>query len=397
MNLKETHNLPEKVIFHIDMDAFFASCEESLRPELRKKPLIVGGTKEDVRSIVACPNYLARAKGVRTAMALTKAMQLCPDGNFIRSTRGLYSSYSKKVREIFFNYSPQVQPVSIDEAYMDVTKVLHLYNYDPVILANKIKDEIKNTLDITCSIGISTSKISSKIASKENKPDGITLVPFGKEKEFLSDLKVERIPGVGKAMLPKLQKYGIYKIGDILKFNREFYEGEIGDYSGFIYNVALGLDKREVRIEEEDRKSLSKENTFNSDTNDMNFLRRELNILLEKACFRLRKEKLLAKTITVKAKGYDFLVVQKSYTRPVYSNLESEMYEDVMQLLESVMKTGKKVRLIGIKLSELIDESEYIQEEMFMDVSTNKRLTENIDKLRNKFSFDIIKFGRSMK
>jgi len=145
-------------------------------------------------------------------MALTKAMQLCPDGNFIRSTRGLYSSYSKKVREIFFNYSPQVQPVSIDEAYMDVTKVLHLYNYDPVILANKIKDEIKNTLDITCSIGISTSKISSKIASKENKPDGITLVPFGKEKEFLSDLKVERIPGVGKAMLPKLQKYGIYKI-----------------------------------------------------------------------------------------------------------------------------------------------------------------------------------------
>jgi len=157
------------------------------------------------------------------------------------------------------------------------------------------------------------------------------------------------------------------------------------------------LDKREVRIEEEDRKSLSKENTFNSDTNDMNFLRRELNILLEKACFRLRKEKLLAKTITVKAKGYDFLVVQKSYTRPVYSNLESEMYEDVMQLLESVMKTGKKVRLIGIKLSELIDESEYIQEEMFMDVSTNKRLTENIDKLRNKFSFDIIKFGRSMK
>ncbi|HCN38628.1 MAG TPA: hypothetical protein DIS94_13060, partial [Bacteroidetes bacterium] len=206
-----------------------------------------------------------------------------------------------------------------------------------------------------------------------------------------------RIPGVGKAMLPKLHKYGIYKIGDILKFEKSFFEGEIGDFSGFLWNVAQGLDKREVRIEEEDRKSLSKENTFNADTNDMNFLRRELNILLEKACFRMRKEKLLAKTITVKAKGYDFTVIQKSYTRPVYSNLESEMYEDVMELLDKVMKSGKKVRLIGIKLSELIDETDYVQEEMFMDVATNKRLTENIDKLRNKFSFDIIKYGKSLK
>ncbi|HCA43651.1 MAG TPA: DNA polymerase IV [Bacteroidetes bacterium] len=397
MEVTDKNNLPDKIIFHVDMDAFFASCEESINPELKKKPLIVGGTREDTRSIVSCPNYLARARGVKTAMALTKAMQLCPDGNFIRSTRGLYSTYSKKVREIFYNFTPQIQPISIDEAFLDVTKVLHLHNFDPVLLAKRIKDEIKNTLGITCSIGISTSKVCSKIASKENKPDGITLVPFGKEKEFLSELKVERIPGVGKAMLPKLHKYGIYKIGDILKFEKSFFEGEIGDFSGFLWNVAQGLDKREVRIEEEDRKSLSKENTFNADTNDMNFLRRELNILLEKACFRMRKEKLLAKTITVKAKGYDFTVIQKSYTRPVYSNLESEMYEDVMELLDKVMKSGKKVRLIGIKLSELIDETDYVQEEMFMDVATNKRLTENIDKLRNKFSFDIIKYGKSLK
>ena len=129
----------EKIIFHIDMDAFFASCEEAINPKLKGKPLVVGGTKEDVRSIVSCPNYLARAKGVRTAMPLKHAMQLVPEANFIRGTRGLYSDYSKRVREILYKYTPLVQPASIDEAYLDVTDILHLYKGDYVLLAEKLK------------------------------------------------------------------------------------------------------------------------------------------------------------------------------------------------------------------------------------------------------------------
>lgn len=378
------------------MDAFFASCEEAINPSLRNKPLIVGGTKQDVRSIVSCPNYLARQRGVKTAMAITRAIQLVPDANFIRGTRGLYSTFSKKVREIFYKYTPMIQPISIDEAYLDVTNVLHSHNNDPVLLANKIKDEIHSTLDITCSIGISSGKVFSKIASKVNKPNGVTLVPHGKEKEFLAELPVERIPGVGKAMLSKLNKYGIKLIGDILKYDRKFFENEIGDYAGFIINIANGIDNREVHINDDDRKSLSKETTFDFDTNDLTFLRKELNILMERACFLLRKEKTLAKTITVKIKYYDFKINQKSYTRPVYSNLENDFYEDAMKLLEMAMASARKIRLLGIKFSELIEEKDYTQEDMFLDIEREKKLISKLDELRSKYSFDIVKFGKSM-
>lgn len=378
------------------MDAFFASCEEAINPSLRNKPLIVGGTKQDVRSIVSCPNYLARKRGVKTAMAITKAIQLVPEANFIRGTRGLYSTFSKKVREIFYKYTPVIQPISIDEAYLDVTNVLHSHNNDPVLLANKIKDEIHSTLDITCSIGISSGKVFSKIASKFNKPNGVTYVKPGTEKEFLAGLPVESIPGVGKALLAKLNKYGIKLIGDVLKYDRKFFENEIGDYAGFLINIANGIDRREVRINDEDRKSLSKETTFDFDTNDMTFLRRELNILMERACFLLRKEKTLAKTITVKIKYYDFKINQKSYTRPVYSNLENDFYEDAMKLLEMAMASARKIRLLGIKFSELIEEKDYVQEDLFLDIDREKKLISKLDQLRSKYSFDIVKFGKSI-
>jgi DNA polymerase-4 len=378
------------------MDAFFASCEEAINPSLRNKPLIVGGTKQDVRSIVACPNYLARQRGVKTAMAITKAIQLVPEANFIRGTRGLYSTYSKKVREIFYKYTPLIQPISIDEAYLDVTNVLHSHNNDPVALADKIKDEIKDTLDITCSIGISTGKVFSKIASKVNKPNGVTYIEPGKEKEFLANLPVERIPGVGKAMLAKLNKYDIRKIGDILKYDREFFENEIGDYASFLINIANGIDHREVHVDDDDRKSLSKETTFDFDTNDLTFLRRELNILMERACFLLRKEKTLAKTVTVKIKYFDFKINQKSYTRPVYSNLEKDFYEDAMRLLEMAMASARKIRLLGIRFSELIEEKDYIQEDLFIDLDREKNLISKLDQLRTKYNFDIVKFGKSM-
>jgi len=167
-----------RIIFHVDMDAFFASCEEAINPSLKNKPLVVGGNKKDRRGIVSCPNYLARAKGVKTAMPLTKAIRLVPEANFIRGTKGLYSDFSKKVLKVLQKYTPIIQQASIDEAYLDVTEVLHKYNGDYKKLAVIIKNDIKNTLDITCSIGIAANKVCTKIASKMNKPDGITLVPL---------------------------------------------------------------------------------------------------------------------------------------------------------------------------------------------------------------------------
>lgn len=377
------------------MDAFFASCEEALKPELKLKPLIVGGTKEDKRSIVACPNYLARAKGIRTAMPLTKAMALAPEGNFIRSTKGLYSSYSKKVREIFYKHTPLVQPVSVDEAYLDVTEVLNAQKIGHVALANKIKDDIKNTLQITCSIGISTNKICAKIGSKMNKPDGITYVPFMKEKEFLSELPVAAIPGVGKSSQARLKRYGINLIGDILKFDKSFYENEIGIHTSFLLDVANGKSNDVVKEFDEDRKSLSKENTFWEDTNDIDFLLSELYYLMERCCEKLRSDSTKGRTITVKVKYYDFKVNQKSFTGKKYSSLESDFYNDAVELMESLISNKKKIRLLGVKFSELITGDESSQESIFDDVDKKEQLMKKIDKIRKKYNYDVVKFGRT--
>ena len=388
-------NEKKRVIFHIDMDAFFASCEEAINPKLREKPLVVGGTKKDLRGIVTCPNYKARKLGVKTAMPLFKAIKLAPDAVFIRGTRGLYGDYSKKVRAIFENYTSQIQPISIDEAYMDVTDVLFNYEYDAQKLAQAIKDEIKNTLDITCSIGISGTKLCSKIASDFNKPDGITYVEPGKEKEFLAGLKIERIPGVGKKLQEKLLKYNIEYIRDILKYDVEFYEREIGHYSSFLLRVANGVDNREVHTESGDRKSLSKETTLNENTDDIEFLKKQMNYLLERSCALMRKNGIKARTITVKVKYFDFKINQKSFTTAKYSNLEPDFYNDAVILLNKLMERGKKVRLIGVRFNELIDEDKAMQESLFYDTDKFEKITEKIDKIREKYNFNVIKFGKN--
>ena len=330
-------------------------------------------------------------------MPLTQALRLAPDGNFIRSTRGLYSDYSKRVREILYEYTPVVEPASIDEAYLEVSGVLHSYNNDPVFLALKIKDDIKEKLHITCSVGISRRKVCSKIGSKQNKPDGITFIPFGKEKEFLAPLPVQRIPGVGKATLVKLTKYGVKTIGDLLKFDEDFFANEIGVYSTYLYRVANGEDNREVYSESESgiQKSLSKENTFYEDKNDMEFLSSELYSLLEKACARLRRHQITGKTLTVKVKYADFSVNQKSFTRTRYSNLEMDFYDDALSMMKILLGKGRHIRLLGVKFSELLSENGATQENLFFDEKKYKNIVTNLDKIRKKYNFDIIKFGKN--
>jgi len=384
-----------KIIFHIDMDAFFASCEEALNPSLRSKPLVVGGTKQDTRGIVSCPNYLARAKGVRTAMPLTKALMLVPEGNFIRHTKGLYSDYSKRVRLIMKKYTPLIQPLSIDEAFLDVTGVLHEHNNDYLLLANKIKDEIKNNLDITCSIGIVTNKVCAKITSKINKPNGITVVPFLNEREFLGKLPIKAIPGAGKSTQERLKKYGINFIEDLLKFDKSFYEHEIGIHTSFLLNVANGKGSDIVKENEDERKSLSKENTFFNDTLDRKFLFSELYYLMERCCEKLRATSMKARTITVKVKYFDFKVNQKSFTGSKYSNLEDDFYKDAIELMDMMLANKKKIRLLGVKFSEFITGDDSMQENLFQDIDKKENLMKKIDKIRKKYDYDIVKFGRT--
>ncbi len=384
-----------KIIFHVDMDAFFASCEEAINPSLRNKPLVVGGTRQDIRSIVSCPNYLARNKGVRTAMALSKAMLLVPEANFIRCTKGLYSDYSKRVKQILYKYTPLIQPLSIDEAFLDVTGVLHFYNNDYFSLAKKIKNEIKETLEITCSIGIAANKICAKIGSKINKPDGVTVIPFDNERDFLSTMPIDKIPGVGKATQLKLRKYGINLIGDILKFDKSFYENEIGIHTTFLLNVANGKGNNVVSENEDERKSLSKENTFFKDTSDRKFLLSELYYLMERCCEKLRAVNMKSRNITVKIKYFDFKVNQNSFTGKKYSNLEADFYDDAVKILDRMLLNKKKIRLLGIKFSDFITGDDSMQGNIFQDINKKESLMKKVDKIRKKYDYDILKFGRT--
>lgn len=377
------------------MDAFFASCEEAINPSYKGKPLIVGGTKDDLRAIVACPNYIARKRGIKTAMSLTQAIRLAPDGIFIRGTRGLYKDFSNKIMDILYKYSPLVEQASIDEAYMDVTDVLYQYENNPVKLAKLIKNEIKNNLKITCSIGIACGKIYAKIASELNKPDGITYISQGKEKEFLSSLEVQKIPGVGKSTLKKLKNYNINFIGDILKYNKSFFEYELGLNYEYLHSIAEGSYCKGLSLQEEERKSLSKECTFLKDTNEIKFLNQQLYTLLEKASNRLRRYKLKSKTITVKVKYNDFTVNQKSYTFTKFSNTEFDFYQKATSLLKSMINKKKKIRLIGIKFSELCEAEPLNQEDLFQNDVKLQNLTEKLDEIRKRYKFDIIKFGKN--
>ncbi len=387
-----TDGKKHRIIFHVDMDAFFASCEEAVNPSLRGKPLVVGGTKEDKRGIVSCPNYEARAFGVRTAMPLNQAMKLVPHANFIRSTRGIYSRYSKSVREIFYKYTPLIQPVSIDEAYLDVTEVLHDYKGDYLELAKALKKEINDTLDITCTIGVAKNKFCAKMASKFKKPDGLNLVPFGKEKEWLAKTPVQQINGVGKSTFEKLQRLEVNLIEDIFKYDAEFYESN-NIYGEFLLKAANGEGSDLVQENGEERKSLSKENTFHSDTNDPAFLKAELFYLMERCCFLMRAEEFKARCITIKVKYTDFTVNQRSLMKDSFSNLEEYFYDDAVKLMNGLIK--KKIRLLGVKFSDLTFDINYSQENLFSDNSKNELITTKLDSIRNKYKFDIIKYGKN--
>lgn len=386
-----------RYILHVDMDAFFASCEEAVNPDLRGKPLIVGGTRNDLRSIVSCPNYLARKKGIKTAMPITRALQLAPEGNFIRGTRGIYSDYSKRVREIFYKYTPLVEPMSIDEAYLDVTQTLRPFKGDVYALAFALKEDIKNTLSITCSVGISSNKVCSKIASKENKPDGITYILKEEEQDFLHSLPVERIPGVGKVTLKHLNKYNVFKIGDLLLYDKSFYEKEIGMHSGYLLNVANGIDNREINtFEDYDQKSLSKETTLDFNTDDKHYLEKELYYVLERACSRMRKKNYVSNSLTVKVKYADFTVNQKSHIVNRFSNIEMDFYEDSLSLFDKLYKKGKPIRLVGVKFADLRDDDGNLQGNMFVKEDKFKSLVENMDKIRKKYDYNVIKFGKTL-
>ncbi len=344
----ESKNLVRKII-HIDMDAFYASVEQRDFPEYKGKPLIVGGLPEGRGGVVAAASYEARQYGIRSAMTSKKAQQLCAHAIFVRPRFEAYKDVSRKIREIFSRYTDLIEPVSLDEAYLDVT-VDKLGIGSAITIAEQIKKNIKDELNLTASAGISINKFVAKIASDMNKPDGLTFIGPSKLQNFMEDLRVEKFFGVGKVTAEKMKRQGLHT-GKDLKALTEFRLMQLFGKSGkFFYNIVRGLDDREVRANRE-IKSISAEDTFSFDLDKGQELNEWLEQIAKSAFKRSLHYQIYGRTLTLKIKFEDFKQITRSVSTPILIDDVNQAIDISKMLLANVDFGNKKVRLLGVGFS----------------------------------------------
>jgi DNA polymerase-4 len=337
-----------RVIAHIDMDAFYASVEVLDNPGLRGRPVIVGG---DVRrGVVSAASYEARKFGVHSAMPLFRARRLCPDGVFLPVRMDRYVEVSRAVMTALGEFSPLVEQVSVDEAYVDLTGTEQLLG-PPEAAARAIKRRIRETTSLTCSVGVSISKLLAKIASETNKPDGLTIVPPGAAADFLNGLPVGKVPGVGKKSEAELAKLGIERVGDIGKYSPQWLEERFGRFGAWLVEIASGDDGSPV-VPYAEPKSISAEDTLAEDSDDRRILKRFLLEQSERVGRRLREEGFRARTVTLKVKLHDFTQLTRSETLAEPTQLGEVVYREAVKLLDA-QTLRSKVRLVGVGVSNL--------------------------------------------
>jgi DNA polymerase IV len=374
------------------MDAFFASVEVAKNPKLKGKPVIVGGSAEN-RGVVSAASYEARKFGVHSAMPMAKAIKLCPHAVFITSNFADYSAFSERIHKLFYEVTPLVQPLSLDEAFLDITGSINLFS-DDIVIAENLKNRIKKYTSLVASIGIASNKLVAKFASIIAKPNGIAKILPGYEKSFLAPFPVSRLWGVGEKTAKQLDIIGLKTIQDIVDMGLEDLIKTIGKNLGeSLYNYSLGIDNSPVETEGT-RKSISKETTFAKDIYDVNELRLKLSFLVEKVAFYLREKRLKASTITLKLRFSDFKLKTTSRTLNFATDRDDIIFKTVVELLKK-NKIDKKVRLIGVALSNL---TEHNQLDLFESVPIDKKssLYRSIDKIRNKFGFELIMTGNRL-
>jgi DNA polymerase IV len=380
-----------RTIFHLDLDAFFVSVERILNPKLKEKSVIVGGDPKCGRGVVAACSYEARQYGLHSAMPIRTAYRLCPNGIYIHGNFNEYVRYSDRVENILSKYAPMVEPASIDEFYLDMTGCQKIY-CSMFSFALFIQKEIWTKLSLPCSIGIGSNKTIAKIASDYMKPTGITYVLPGMEKEFLSPMPVETIPGVGKITLKDLNSKGIYKIGDITNLPQEYFAAAYGKYGIDLWRKANGEGTEYLTIQRE-RKSISKETTFNEDVTSNEFLKETLFEFAGKICQTMRNHRWIASTINVKLRYSDFQTLTRSRTiKP--TDDDKIIFDTAWQLLSKAQTRRVAVRLIGMGLTNFSEYSE--QEFLFEDEEMKrKKMFRAVTLIRDKFGYNIIKFGSS--
>ena len=339
-------------IIHIDMDAFFASVEQLDNPELRGKPVAVGGSSD--RSVVAAASYEARKYGVRSAMPSVIAKRLCPELIFVRHNFERYNEISSAVFNIFTEYTDVIEPLSIDEAFLDVTTDKKKIG-SGTIIAEKIRKNIKQTTGLTASAGVSFNKFLAKMASDIKKPDGIFVIKPADAQKFIDELPVERFYGIGKVTAVKMHKLGIHTGFDLRQWDMESLIRNFGKAGEFFFDIARGIDERPVEPDQE-RKSVGTEITYSKDLTTRFEIVAELYKLEKELMERLEHAQTTGRTITVKIKFSDFRQITRSHTINTYINDFDTLHREVTAIRKAMELEGERIRLMGVTVSNLITE-----------------------------------------
>ncbi|MDA3799773.1 MAG: DNA polymerase IV [Kiritimatiellae bacterium] len=375
-----------KQFLHIDMDAFFASVEQLDNPSLKGKPVIVGGSNPDTRGVVAAASYEARKYGVHSAMPLAQAKRLCRDAIFVPVRMSRYVEISKAVFEIFYSYTPMIEKISIDEAFLEVSGAITLFG-SPIEIAQKIRNDVFQKIGITCSAGVAQKKYLAKIASDMDKPNGLTVVPEYVV-EFLKPMPVSALWGVGKVTGEALRVRGLKTIGDIQNVSPDVLKSALGEHSAtHLKNLAFGIDDRSINTHHVE-KSISNEITYDRDVFEKREILDALYELVNKVGGRLRKTENYALTVQVKLRWSDFKTItrQKTFKTPVCDDftLRGAAHE-IFEKIDII----SGVRLIGFGVSKLTDNPTPSQLNLFdvedKTIKKRERLSRTVDKVREKF------------
>lgn len=374
------------------MDAFYAQVEVLDNPEYRGKPIIVGGPKESPRGVVSTCSYEARKFGVRSAMPIREAARLCPDGLFLPVRMARYEEVSRRIREVLATLTPVIEPISIDEAFLDMTGCEHFYT-DANHLGREVKRRIFEATSLTSSVGVAPNKFLAKLVSDLDKPDGLFILPADQVDALLTTLPVSALWGVGPKTAARLKALGIEKVTDVRAASLPNLMRSLGKKSAeHIYNLAFGRDDRPVEPWVE-AKSIGRETTFDVDVPDGSQLRTHLARLVADVGLRLRKEGVVARTVTVKVRFPDFETHTKSVTRARAFRDDDTLYREASRLLDQ-FALRRPLRLLGVYVSHLEDDAQSAQASLFAE--TDDRLTDVIDSLNRRLGKAAIRRGREL-
>ena len=388
----------QRLIFHVDMDAFFVSVEELFNPSLKGKPVVVGGQRDE-RGVVSAASYAARKFGVHSAMPLRTAAKLCPEAIFVDGHPDLYHEYSQRARAVLRDFSPAVEMASIDEAYIDMSGTERLHG-PPLHSAHKLHQQMKERTGLNCSIGIGSSRLMAKISSDKAKPNGVLYVLPGQEQSFLAPLDVGKIPGVGKVTKARLNEMGINWIGDLLKVDEKILEENFGKWGPSLAGKARGEDAGawfEGEVGDDwQAKSISHEHTFNHDTADVAKLESTLVHLCEKVCRRLREQEFSARTIQLKLRYSDFSTITRAHSLATPTQADNEVFSAIRKLFYDNWERGRPIRLLGVHASHFNE----IPEQMDLLEGDRRekwaRALSATDRLRDKYGESAVFLARAM-